>query len=234
VRRNVPYGDAPRNTLDIYLPDAPPQVRARAAPRTGCPGHAKKAFCVPAHAPRQGAPPAEPAPVVIFVTGGMWIIGYKAWGALLASRLRSAGCVVAALDYRNFPQGSVGDMTEDVSAGVGWVLRNAKDWGGDPRRCAKQPHQPRLFRDVALIAVCWPALCHRSVTLVGQSAGAHLCALALLYQSQRCDSWQMLCLLRSADAPHLSALQRAERCEPARHLLAGRLAARCAMFALTV
>ena len=78
--------------------------------------------------------------MVIFVTGGMWIIGYKAWGALLASRLRAAGCVVAALDYRNFPQGSVGAMTDDVSAGVGWVLRNAADWGGDPRRCARCAH----------------------------------------------------------------------------------------------
>jgi hypothetical protein len=48
VRRNVPYGDAPRNTLDIYLPDAPPQVRATAAPRAGkrCPCRAKHAFCM--------------------------------------------------------------------------------------------------------------------------------------------------------------------------------------------
>lgn len=72
--------------------------------------------------------------MVIFVTGGMWIIGYKAWGALLASRLRQAGCLVAALDYRNFPQGTVGGMTEDVAAGVRWVLRHASEWGGDPSR----------------------------------------------------------------------------------------------------
>lgn len=73
--------------------------------------------------------------MVVFVTGGMWIIGYKAWGALLASRLRAAGCLVVALDYRNFPQGSVGAMTDDVTAGVAWALRNAAEWGGDPRRC---------------------------------------------------------------------------------------------------
>jgi hypothetical protein len=35
VRRNVPYGDAPRNTLDLYLPDAPPKARApRRAPHS--------------------------------------------------------------------------------------------------------------------------------------------------------------------------------------------------------
>jgi hypothetical protein len=37
-------------------------------------------------------------------TGGAWIIGYKAWGALLAKRLSLAGAVVCCLDYRNFPQ----------------------------------------------------------------------------------------------------------------------------------
>lgn len=125
VRRNVPYGDSPRNFLDLYLPDS--------------------------------APPGG-APVVVFLTGGMWIIGYKAWGALLARRLRDAGCLVVALDYRNFPQGCVTAMVEDVTAGVAHTLRRARDWGGDPAR----------------------------VTLVGQSAGAHLGALALLNQAQRC------------------------------------------------
>lgn len=43
-------------------------------------------------------------PVVVFVTGGAWTIGYKAWGALLARRLSQRGIMVACLDYRNFPQ----------------------------------------------------------------------------------------------------------------------------------
>jgi hypothetical protein len=30
VRRNIVYGDAPRNTLDLYLPDAPPKARSAA------------------------------------------------------------------------------------------------------------------------------------------------------------------------------------------------------------
>jgi prenylcysteine alpha-carboxyl methylesterase len=45
-----------------------------------------------------------PAPVVVFVTGGAWTIGYKAWGALFARRLSQLGIIVASLDYRNFPQ----------------------------------------------------------------------------------------------------------------------------------
>lgn len=40
----------------------------------------------------------------VVCAGGAWIIGYKAWGALLAKRLSLAGAVVCCLDYRNFPQ----------------------------------------------------------------------------------------------------------------------------------
>ncbi len=135
------YGDAPRNTLDLYLPDAPAQARpapSRCHTRARCPfAHPPLispliSSFLPLISRLQGAPPA---PVVIFVTGGMWIIGYKAWGALLASRLRAAGCVVACLDYRNFPQGTVSDMAADVAAGVAWVLRHARGWGGDASRC---------------------------------------------------------------------------------------------------
>jgi prenylcysteine alpha-carboxyl methylesterase len=40
------------------------------------------------------------------MTGGAWIIGYKAWGSLLARRLSRYGVIVCCLDYRNFPQAS--------------------------------------------------------------------------------------------------------------------------------
>ncbi len=40
---------------------------------------------------------------MIFITGGAWMIGYRAWGALLARRLSLAGVLVACVDYGNFP-----------------------------------------------------------------------------------------------------------------------------------
>lgn len=98
-----------------------------------------------------------PRPVVIFITGGAWIIGYKGWGALLGRRLSQRGVLVACLDYRNFPQGALPDMLEDVNRGISWVLNNAALYGGD---------------------------CHR-VYLVGQSAGAQLGALAIFSQVQQ-------------------------------------------------
>ena len=144
ITRDVRYGPNPRNRLDLFLP-------------RGC------AFFGETVVDAEGAALSEKAsaasrPVIVFVTGGMWIIGYKAWGALLAMTLMRRGFIVASLDYRNFPQGTVGDMAADVGAGIGWVRRRAASLGGDPKK----------------------------VFVVGQSAGAHLAALALLRQTE----WQ--------------------------------------------
>ncbi|KAH7624145.1 hypothetical protein Ndes2526B_g01399 [Nannochloris sp. 'desiccata'] len=96
-----------------------------------------------------------PCPVVIYVTGGCWTIGYKAWGALFGRRLSQRGVLVFCLDYRNFPQGSCMDMLQDINTGITWVLANLHLYGGDPEE----------------------------VFLVGQSAGGHLTSLALLAQA---------------------------------------------------
>ncbi|KAG2425679.1 hypothetical protein HXX76_013521 [Chlamydomonas incerta] len=134
VVRGLVYGDKPRNRLDLYYPPS-----SRAAPAT-----------------TEGAT----YPLVIYVTGGAWTIGYKAWGALLARRLSEQGVLVACLDYRNFPQGDALDMLEDVNTGICWVLRRAHRLGGDPD----------------------------NVTLVGQSAGGHLAGLSLLRQAEQAAS----------------------------------------------
>ncbi|CDP02394.1 unnamed protein product [Coffea canephora] len=94
-------------------------------------------------------------PVVIFVTGGAWIIGYKAWGSLLGQQLAERDIIVASLDYRNFPQGTISDMVKDVSQGIAFVCNNISGYGGDPNR----------------------------IYLMGQSAGAHITACALMDQA---------------------------------------------------
>ncbi|CAM6038254.1 unnamed protein product [Sphagnum compactum] len=97
----------------------------------------------------------EPKPVVIFVPGGAWIIGHRAWGSLLGQQLAAHDIIVASLDYRNFPQGTAGDMISDICTGITYVHNNIASFGGDP---------DKLF-------------------LVGQSAGAHLSTCALVWQA---------------------------------------------------
>ncbi|KAK7381124.1 hypothetical protein VNO78_33649 [Psophocarpus tetragonolobus] len=97
----------------------------------------------------------KPKPVLIFVTGGAWIIGYKAWGSLLGLLMVERDIIVACLDYRNFPQGTISDMINDASQGISFVINNIANFGGDPNR----------------------------VYLMGQSAGAHISACALVEQA---------------------------------------------------
>ncbi|KAK8550078.1 hypothetical protein V6N13_055633 [Hibiscus sabdariffa] len=94
-------------------------------------------------------------PVVAFITGGAWIIGYKAWGSLLGQQLSERDIIVACIDYRNFPQGTISDMVEDASQGISFVCNNIAEYGGDPNR----------------------------IYLMGQSAGAHIAACTLINQA---------------------------------------------------
>ncbi|KAK6129077.1 hypothetical protein DH2020_037190 [Rehmannia glutinosa] len=94
-------------------------------------------------------------PVVIFVTGGAWIIGYKAWGSFLGLQLAERDIIVACLDYRNFPQGTISDMVNDVCQGIAFIFNNIVEFGGDPNK----------------------------IYLMGQSAGAHISACALFQQA---------------------------------------------------
>ncbi|XP_015571939.1 probable isoprenylcysteine alpha-carbonyl methylesterase ICMEL1 isoform X1 [Ricinus communis] len=96
-----------------------------------------------------------PKPVVAFITGGAWIIGYKAWGSLLGKQLSERDIIVACIDYRNFPQATMSDMVRDASQGISFVCNNIAQYGGDPNR----------------------------IYLMGQSAGAHIAACSLVDQA---------------------------------------------------
>ncbi|CAL5224096.1 g6725 [Coccomyxa viridis] len=127
VTRSLVYGLAARNRLDLYRP------------------------------PSKYKRPPEGYKVVIYITGGAWTIGYKAWGSLLGRRLSKAKVLVYCLDYRNFPQGTMLDMMRDVNTGIRWILHHTHFHGGDPNQ----------------------------VYLVGQSCGAQLAAMALITQAEQ-------------------------------------------------
>ncbi|KAH0878536.1 hypothetical protein HID58_065930 [Brassica napus] len=134
VRRSIVYGDQPRNRLVDAL----------------C--FVFGFFRLDLYLPKNSN--GGPKPVVAFVTGGAWIIGYKAWGSLLGQQLSERDIIVACIDYRNFPQGSISDMVKDASSGISFICNHIAEYGGDPDR----------------------------IYLMGQSAGAHIAACALVDQ----------------------------------------------------
>jgi len=91
--RNVEYGKGirNRNLLDVYLPSK---------------------FYDPHSTDSQSQQqhPIDLVPVVIFVSGGAWTIGYKLWSAFTARGLSKHGILTVVPDYRNFPQGDIEDM----------------------------------------------------------------------------------------------------------------------------
>eukprot|EP00128_Syssomonas_multiformis_P006527 Colp12_sorted_trinity150504_noHs@28513 len=121
--RNIRYGDKPRQLVDIYLPEPIHNMRG------------EKRY-----------------PVVVFLTGGAWIIGYKAWGLLMGKILMRHGIITLTPDYRNFPMGTVNEMLEDASEALKWTVENIESYGGDVNQ----------------------------IYLAGQSAGAHLGMMSLI------------------------------------------------------
>lgn len=126
VHKAVRYGPSVRHAVDIYVPEAigvPPSATA-----------------------------VRGAPVIVFVSGGAWIIGYRMWGFLMGLALQRRGILCVSVDYRNFPQSRIPEMVDDVACACAWVHEHIGSYGGDPA----------------------------NVSLVGQSAGAHVSALLLL------------------------------------------------------
>ena len=119
------YGPEARNYLDIHLPH------------------------------KRGEKIHKKAPVVVFFTGGAWIIGYKAWNLFVTPQLNAAGIIVVSPDYRNFPQGTASDIIQDGNAAMAWIKANISNHGGDAS----------------------------DITLVGQSAGAWLATMMILQRA---------------------------------------------------
>jgi hypothetical protein len=146
IIRNIEYGKGSRyrNVLDVYLPRP--------------------------HNPIYGKKPNKyddnGVPVVVFVSGGAWIIGYKLWSALMGREFARRGYVVIVPDYRNFPQGNIEDMMEDLREALRWTVCNCAMFGGDSKK----------------------------IVLAGQSAGAHisLCTIIELYENSLKRQQQLL------------------------------------------
>lgn len=125
VIKNMEYGQGAknRNMLDIFIPPFFPSTKKN-----------------------------KSLPIVIFYSGGAWIIGYKFWGCIVGFALSKFGILTIVPDYRNFPQGDIEDMISDVKASIQWTIDNAYRFNGD---------------------------CNR-IVLAGQSAGAHICLMTLI------------------------------------------------------
>jgi acetyl esterase/lipase len=98
-------------------------------------------------------PDAPPAPVMVYIHGGAWMIGDKReQGKPMMFELVARGWVCVAVNYRLSPKATWPDHMVDAKRAMAWVKEHIAEYGGDP----------------SFIAVS------------GGSAGGHLCALLAL------------------------------------------------------
>lgn len=79
----------------------------------------------------------QPLPVIVYIHGGGWVIAdldtYEASAMALAKK---TGAIVASVEYRHAPEHRFPAAHDDTFAAYQWVLQNAGQFGGDPRRLA--------------------------------------------------------------------------------------------------
>lgn len=127
----------------------------------------RDAYPVPIATPRGPGPSAAlsastssgftPAPLALFVHGGVWATGERWHYSPMATRLAESGVIACVVSYSLFPQAQTPQMVREVTQALDWCLRHAHRLQADPG----------------------------NVSLVGHSAGAHLCAMALLQRAQQ-------------------------------------------------
>jgi len=88
-------------------------------------------------------------PVVVFMYGGAWFLGSKAFYCKFGEIFQRHGYVAVIPEYVLYPEGKFDDQVEDVHAAIQWTYKNIARFGGDPN----------------------------NISISGHSAGGHLIAL---------------------------------------------------------
>lgn len=88
-------------------------------------------------------------PVLLFIHGGGWNFGDKAYESALLRPFWQRGLVVVTMNYRLTPAARFPDQLDDCLAALAWIREHIAAYGGDPD----------------------------AIQVVGHSAGAHLAAL---------------------------------------------------------
>lgn len=97
--------------------------------------------------------PRTPGPTIVYVHGGGWVIGHRdRQGLPLLQHLAARGWVGFSVDYRLSPRATFPDHLVDVKRAIAWVREHGAEYGADTG----------------------------FLVLAGNSAGAHLAALAAL------------------------------------------------------
>jgi acetyl esterase len=89
------------------------------------------------YTPENAARSERGLPVIVYFHGGGWVIAdidtYESSAMALSKK---ANAIVVSAEYRHAPEAKFPAQHEDAVSAYSWVLKNAKEFGGDPTRVA--------------------------------------------------------------------------------------------------
>ena len=122
---DIPYGDHPRQKLDVYLPSQP---------------LADKSLAVGG------------ASMVVFFYGGSWSSGDRADYRFVGEALAAQGIVTVVADYRLSPEVRYPVFLQDSALAARWAFENARRYGADPARVFVMGHSAGAY-NAAMLAL---------------------------------------------------------------------------------
>jgi acetyl esterase/lipase len=122
---NLPYGDQPRQKLDVYMPSQPLADKALAVGGT---------------------------PLVVFFYGGSWSSGDRADYRFVGEALAAQGIAVVVADYRLSPEVRYPVFLQDSALATRWAFDNAQKYGADPTRIFVMGHSAGAY-NAAMLAL---------------------------------------------------------------------------------
>ena len=126
--------------------------------------------------PTQPLTDKTPAPLIVMVHGGAWIIGDKNKAAVVKNKMdywNKQGWVFISINYRLVPDATLQQQTQDIAEALIYIQNQAPNWHADSKR----------------------------LVLMGHSAGAHLVSLLAtrpLWLTSQPQPWRATVALDSA------------------------------------
>ncbi|TXD96034.1 alpha/beta hydrolase [Psychrobacter frigidicola] len=128
VSKDILYGDAPLQDLDMYYPK--PLAQAMQSQQSI----------------------SNSYPMVVFVHGGSWESGSKEDYAFVGQSFAQAGYITAVINYRKAPEHVYPDYVKDTAQAIAWSYDNAARFHANPQRLAVVGHSAGAFNMIAAVS----------------------------------------------------------------------------------
>jgi arylformamidase len=99
----------------------------------------------------------DKAPVLLFIHGGYWRAFDKSEQSFLAASFVSDGAMVVMPNYDLCPAVTIETIALQMVQAVGWTVRHAALYGGDPRRIVVMGHSAGAHLAAMLLSCDWRA-----------------------------------------------------------------------------